>query len=249
VIGVDGCRLGWCGVALAGPGARTVVAVARTFTDLLRELGERVPASRAGTVLVDMPIGLPDGRDPRESDALARRALGPRRASIFPAPPRAVLGAHDHAEANARARAATGRGLSVQSFNLLPRIAELDDVLACDAGLAARVHESHPELCFARLRGAPCAHPKRTPAGRAERRALLERLAPGASAVLDAFLARTRRADVAADDAADAYVLALTSRLAADALEHLPPHRPRDARGLCCSILVPRLCAALTGPT
>lgn len=247
MIGVDGCRLGWCGVALGGCGA--VVAVARTFTGLLDELGASVPTSRSGPVLVDMPIGLPEGEAPRASDALARAALGPRRASIFPAPPRAVLRARDHAEANALARAATGRGLSVQSFNLLPRVAELDDLLARDPALAERVHESHPELCFARLGGAPCAHAKRTPRGRAERRALLERLAPGACDTIDAALARTRRADVAADDVADAYVLALVSRLAPRMQEHLPPDRPRDARGLRCSILAPRLGAALTDPT
>lgn len=200
-------------------------------------------APRAAEFAVDMPIGLPDGlpksADTRACDDLARRELGPRRASVFAAPPRAVLDAADHAEANARSKRVSGRGLSVQSWNLVPRIREVDAWLRRDADAAARVFECHPELAFARFFGAPMPHAKRTPAGRAERTELLESLAPGAASFVEAFLARTRRADVAADDVLDACVLAVVAALPASRRETLPNDPPVDGVGLPMRIVVP----------
>jgi predicted RNase H-like nuclease len=51
-------------------------------------------------------------------------------------------------------------GLSVQAYHLIPRIRELDALLTPD--LQARVWESHPELSFRAMTGAPIASPKRT---------------------------------------------------------------------------------------
>src|SRR5690606_994434 len=119
---------------------------------------------------VDMPIGLPDA-GVRGCDLAARARLGARRSAVFPAPSRAVIGARDHAEAIVRERAASGRGLSLQAFRLVPKVAELDGLVTPE--LQHRLVEAHPELAFARRAGAPAVHPKRTPAGRAERRALL----------------------------------------------------------------------------
>ena len=107
---------------------------------------------------------------PRRCDREARALLGPRCSTVFPAPARAAIGAADHADACARSRAAGGTGLSVQAFNLLPRIAELDRLLAADPCDA--VVEAHPELAFLRLHGGGHLPPKRTVEGRAARLAL-----------------------------------------------------------------------------
>jgi predicted RNase H-like nuclease len=117
-----------------------------------------------------MPIGLPDNA-PRACDVAARRLLGPRRSSVFPAPVRDVLLAVDYPNALVRSRAACGRGLSIQTWNLVPRILQVD--AAMTPALQDRVRETHPELCFARLGAGPLTHPKRRAAGRAERIALV----------------------------------------------------------------------------
>lgn len=125
------------------------MVVVPTFTDVLALTG--------GPVAVDMPIGLPEaGR--RACDGLARARLGPRRSSVFPVPVRSALAATSFAEVT---------GLSIQGWHLVPKIREVD---AC---WEPRVVECSPELSFAVLAGAPMAHSKRTPEGRAERLAVL----------------------------------------------------------------------------
>jgi predicted RNase H-like nuclease len=154
-------------------------------------------------VAIDMPIGLPFDDSPRLADVETRRRLGPRRSSVFPIPARAVLGARSFDEALAWSRRVTGRGLSIQAWNLVPKIAALDAVMT--AGRQDRVRETHPELAFARLAGAPMTSPKRTAAGREERIAVVGPPTPtprGAACddVLDAMaLARSAAAMVTGD--------------------------------------------------
>ena len=125
------------------------VSVVATFAEVL--------AMCDGVIAVDMPIGLPaSGR--RACDTAARVALGPRRSSVFPVPTRTALAATSFAEVT---------GLSIQAWNLVPKIREVD---AC---WVPRVIECSPELSFAVAAGAPMVHNKRTPEGRAERLAIL----------------------------------------------------------------------------
>lgn len=207
---MDGCRAGWVVVttAAAGPApvdsVRVVARIAEVVDDLRR--------GRLSAVAVDMPLGLPR-QGPRSSDALLRRRLGPRRSSVFPTPPRGVLGAGDHAEAVARSRRIEGRGISVQAFNLLGRIAELDE--ATDPSLADRLVEAHPESAFAELAGAPLDHTKRTATGRRQRLELLAEPFPVSGELLSAPLRGARP-----DDVLDAAAVAWTARrwLAGEAL-------------------------------
>jgi predicted RNase H-like nuclease len=215
--GVDACRAGWVVALAGGTGSGggafddVEVQVAATFAEVLG-LG-------AATVAVDIPIGLPDAV-PRVCDVAARRLLGPRRSSVFPAPVRAALDAHRRGwEATLCAsRAAAGTGLSRQAFHLLPKVAEVDDALeALDAGTPTRVVEAHPELAFARLAGGPLPHPKRVPEGRAHRAALLRPVVPQVDDLL-----RSRPRGCAADDLLDALALLGTAhRLRAGAADLL----------------------------
>lgn len=222
VAGIDGCRAGWV-VARRAPGAGVELRLASEVT-ALREL-----TRECAHIAIDIPIGLPDA-EPRRCDLLARSALGPRRASVFPAPPRAVLGAASYADACQRARTATGRALSRQAFNLLPKIAAVDAALGADPVWGARVHEVHPELAFACLDGGrPMAHPKRDPRGAAARRQLIERAFPGAFARGREVIARRDAAD---DDLLDALAcLWSAERIAARGALRLPEDAPRDAAG------------------
>jgi len=84
--------------------------------------------------------------------------------------------AADHAEANLRSRRQTDRGLSAQTFALMPKIRELRTVLAPEDFTPAarpRAAEVHPESSFVHLAGAPMATSKHRLAGLQERSAVL----------------------------------------------------------------------------
>lgn len=177
VIGVDGCRRGWVAVERAADGRYSAALVER-----LDDLFSRLRAGELAAMAVDMPIGLLDDQ-PRDCDVAARRILGPRRASVFPAPVRAVLEADDYEDACAISRRASGKALSKQAFNLVPKIAELDRLV--EPADQDRLVEAHPECSFARLAGSPPAHPKRTGPGRTERRRLLAGHDPGLERLME----------------------------------------------------------------
>jgi predicted RNase H-like nuclease len=168
-------------------------------------VGGRLGDGLLALVAVDMPIGLVD-RGSRRCDVEARRRLGPRRSSVFPAPVRAVLGCRDYPEALAAARAASGVGLSKQAWHLVPKIREVE-VVARRLG-PALVAEVHPELAFVALAGAPMAAPKRTAAGRQARLAALRGPFPD----IDRLLVRTPHPGAATDDLLDAAALAWSAR-------------------------------------
>src|ERR1700683_520300 len=93
VAGVDGCRAGWIAFKLDLASLTTSVEV----VDLPAWLRKRPPDLAFPGI--DIPIGLLNG--PRTCDKAARKLLGPRRSSVFPAPCRASLWANNHAEASA----------------------------------------------------------------------------------------------------------------------------------------------------
>ena len=208
VLGVDGCRAGWA-VAIANDDELLDIRVVPTFADVL--------ALEPVAIAIDMPIGLPD-TGARACDVAARRRLGPRRSSVFPAPLRPMLTATSY-----EAALAIG-GLSKQAYHLLPKIREVDALMTPDA--QATIVEAHPELCFAHLLGHPCEAPKRTLPGRAERQNVVE-------------LAMDRPPKGAAwDDVLDACALVITARrLVSGDIERLGDGA-RDARGLRCEIVV-----------
>jgi hypothetical protein len=59
-------------------------------------------------------------------------------------------------------QAVTGRAISKQTFNISPKIREVD--LLMTAALQDRVYEVHPE-CFHALNGSPLSHGKKKPEG------------------------------------------------------------------------------------
>ena len=160
VVGADGCPSGWILAARDGD-QNAELQLVPSFAEAL----SLFPS--AAVFAVDIPIGLPTS-EPRPADAEARAFLGPRRSSVFPAPPTATLDARDYAEALALARSATGKGISGQAWALMPKIRELAE-LSSDP----RVFEVHPEVSFRKLAGRPLRTSKKTWSGLEERRLLL----------------------------------------------------------------------------
>jgi predicted RNase H-like nuclease len=179
-------------------------------------------------VAVDIPIGLPE-RGWREADAAARKFLRGQASSVFSTPPRPVVEAPTYPEANRRCRELTGKGLSSQAYNFAQKILDVDRSRA-DAG--ARLYEIHPEVSFRALADAPLEAGKRTWAGHAERRTLLER----AGIVVPADLGPAGRL-AGADDVLDAAVAAWSAqRIAAGTARSLPDPPPRDREGRAVAI-------------
>lgn len=233
-VGVDGCSGGWFAVAYDSDANRPVTHDRYdSFTAVV------AAHSDAERLLVDMPIGLPtSGR--RRCDEAARELLGARASTVFFAPCRAVLDAADHTDASARNREHTGYGLSIQAWNLVPRIREVDAVLRDAPDTQSWVAESHPELCFAALADGPVEASKSTTEGRDERLDVLRTPLPGVDAVYEACLDSYDRTDVARDDVLDALVLAVSaSRPATRVPDVSDADVPRDGTGLPMEIQFP----------
>ncbi len=232
IAGVDGCKAGWIAafVDLSGAEAPFFRVVPR-WIDLLT--GSPVPH----LIAVDMPIGLPDritgsGRGPEQA---VRALLGERQSSVFSIPSRDAVHAADYGEACRLALATSEppRKVSKQGFHLFPRIREIDALLRAEPGWRERIFETHPELAFRTMQGAPLVHPKKikgvvNPAGMAERRTLL--LAAGLPAEI--VHARPPRG-AAADDALDALAALVVARhIAAGRGKPFPDPPGRDSQGL-----------------
>jgi predicted RNase H-like nuclease len=153
--GIDGCAAGWIIATMDG-----VVVVPKLRLEDFTVVG------------IDMPMGLIDG-PPRACDVAARRYLARAGSSVFPAPPRAALCCADYPSALAASRAATGRGISKQTFNIMAKVLELD--LLIDPTETDRVIEVHPECAFKTLNGDDPLPPKKTASGQGVRRQLLSK--------------------------------------------------------------------------
>jgi predicted RNase H-like nuclease len=168
-----------------------------------------------------MPIGLSDF-GPRACDVAARRRLGRAGSSVFPAPLRVVLGCADYAAACEESRRASGKALSVQTWNLVPAIRSLDDALGEPP--SDRVVEVHPELAFRALDERVDA-PKASAPGLAQRIRALVRVMD----VLDALAAAPP--GVPAVDALDACAAAWSARRLADGGGECVGDGSTDSRG------------------
>ncbi len=225
--GVDGCRAGWFYFALARSGEPDW-GIAGTITELVSG------ADDSDRVFVDIPIGLPDGPEGRHCDREARgRLRAPRASSVFPVPVRKALSAATYEEASRINREASGKGLTRQTFAILPKIGEVDSLLRRSEKARRIVREVHPEICFWALAGgSPMGHSKKKGAGFDERLALLKGFHPSVCGDFVQIRAEFRCWDLADDDILDAMAAAITASADPGALQTLPKHRTTDSGGL-----------------
>ena len=226
-IGVDGCKCGWLFVRLDGTAME--FGVATTFRELIAAAPDRA------SVFVDIPIGLRDDTPtPRSCDTTARKLLGPKRApTVFPAPIRAILLERSHSDATSKSVRLTGKGISQQAFAIIPKIREVDALIASTDRTKEIVREVHPELCFWGLNGGQAMlHRKKTIDGFAERMAVLDRILPESERIAQEIMAKYLRRDVARDDIADALVALATAAAPSESISTAPLRPERDSRGL-----------------
>jgi predicted RNase H-like nuclease len=200
-VGVDGCLAGWLAFVLENGRS----SAAGTFSSLADVVEEFAGAEAIG---VDIPIGLPEA-GPRRADLEARRLIGTRRSSVFPAPPRSAL-----------SWTRRERG-SLQSWSLLPRIREANEIDD------PKVFEVHPEVSFRAMTDAGLP-PKRKREGFELRRALL------AGAGIGLPSSKPRGADW--HDVLDGAAAAWSARRKADGTARSVPDPPEQLDGRAVAI-------------
>lgn len=226
-VGVDGCKAGWFTVCLTEDKGWQV-DVSPDISSLWNQ------CHQASVILIDVPIGLREGgTQERLCDTEARKLLGPkRRSSVFPAPCRPAIYAKSYGEACNINERMTGKRLSLETWNIIPKIREVDCLLSNDDAAKLRIREIHPELCFWALAGHPMKYSKKQREGLLERIQVLSSIYPQTPDIINDALSTYRRKEVSRDDILDALSAVVIARMGEEKLVSIPQISEFDARGL-----------------
>jgi predicted RNase H-like nuclease len=242
VVGVDGCRAGWVAVAIDKEKDSWQVNVFPDIFSLWHKYG-----FVGLIILVDIPIGLKDeGDNERLCDITARKLLGYRRAaSVFPVPCRPAVYAETYIQATRINYQLTHRRLSVQTWNIVPKIREVD-MLLIDKGIKAMhcIRETHPEICFWALASyQPMKYPKKERYGILERVNVLKKIYPYTEDIINHTMNTYKRYEVALDDIIDALAIAVTGMIGnSNNFVSIPEGCPEyDSKGLRMEIVYSRI--------
>ena len=223
--GIDGCKAGWILISFDEDPEYKIL---RTNEELKQELTE------ADLTFIDMPIGLEDEDYTRKCDELLRKKLGADYASsVFSPPIRPALHAPSYVEASMQSYEYTEKKLTIQAWNIMPKIRVLDQFLSEDAELSKKVLESHPELLFMNLNGGMIYQKKNTKKGLRHRLDLVKEHEPIAADFFREIKEEYRRNEVEEDDIVDAMVLALAAKWSPEkGIKTLPEEPEFDSAGL-----------------
>jgi predicted RNase H-like nuclease len=230
-VGVDGCRGGWISVTYAGQWV-----LCTHIQDLLLSVPK-------GNIIIDMPLGLSGGGVSRSVEQEVRPLLGRKASTLFTPPSRIALSAHTYAEACALNKQYQGSGISIQCWNIVPRIRELDELLKNNPQHRGRFYESHPELVFMFLnKRQPLYNTKKTKEGQRERLGILKQYMKNVADYFEEGLSQFPRKQVQPDDLLDALALACISG------QKLSPLAPlaQDEHGISMNLWIPealRICS------
>lgn len=227
-LGLDACKSGWFYIALSKESFDFGVV-----TKAEQLLAISSPSTR---LFIDIPIGLTNTA--RQCDIEARKRLGKRKSSVFPSPSRAALNASSYEDANQKNVAASGKKLSKQSYAIMPKIKEIDQLIQSKPLAKTIIKEVHPELCFWALnKEIPLEHYKKTTAGFQERLNILKHYDLNAEANIARAFLHSSSLGVARDDVVDAFVNALTASFPDALLRKLPETTNYDEYGIAMQML------------
>jgi predicted RNase H-like nuclease len=223
--GIDGCKAGWILVTFDEEQRYEIL---RSDDELHKSL------HHFDRIFIDMPIGLEDEKYTRECDELLRKKLGGEyAASVFSPPIRPALHAPSYVEANMQSFEYTEKKLTVQAWNITPKIKVLDRFLTETPGLKEKVLESHPELLFMNLNGGKIYQKKNTKKGLRHRLDLIKNFEKVAADFFREIKEEYRRNEVEEDDIVDSMVLALTAKKSLEkSIKTIPEAPSRDSQGL-----------------
>ena len=224
--GIDGCKLGW--ILISFDEGQEHYEVLSDQEELESVLGDY------DRIFVDMPIGLQEDEYTRTCDLELRKVLGSEySSSVFSPPIRPALYAPTYAEANLTSFEYTEKKLTLQSWNITPKIKMLDELLQKHEGWGEKVLESHPEWLFQNLNDGMIFQKKNLKKGIRHRLELLIQENEWAGEFFRVIKEEYRRADVGEDDIVDAMVLAYyANQSVARGLRTIPNDPPKDSKGL-----------------
>jgi len=204
--GIDGCKSGWILVSLQGTEAGIELNI--QLLSSLYELKELLDFSTLFTIWIDIPIGLSETEE-RICDKQLRKALGKKGASAFATPIRSAVYASSYQDASSLNFEQTGKKISIQSWNICPKIKQADEFLHLNEEFKPFFKESHPEYLFQTWRP-NYFESKKTETGFNQRLAFLETHLPCIYQV-NSFIESHKRSLFAKDDVLDALALAFAA--------------------------------------
>lgn len=208
-IGIDGCKKGWFTVVLTDEDWSTKIY--STITEVWND------NKYNGNIIIDIPIGMRNTCTfERRCDLEARKLLGPGRgSSVFPVPCRAAAYAVTYEDAHIINKDKTNRGLSKQTWGIIPKIREVDSLISMNKDAKIQIKESHPEIAFWALNNRKALlNNKKCEDGRIERMDVLMKFDKRSKEIYNSSLKKYLRKDVSKDDILDAICMAITGRLA-----------------------------------
>lgn len=231
-IGVDSCKKGWFVVAL-NVSLNWEVGIFEDFGKVVSKY------SSFDNLLIDIPIGLPT-KGNRSCDLEARRNLGRRGTSVFTVPSRKAIYSANYEEACNINLEINGKKLSKQTWNIIPKIKQLEKFLVSNTYYLNKIRESHPEICFWALSDKkPMQNSKKTPDGIVERLELMKKIFPKAEILFKHSKQKFKRSEASKDDIVDALVLAISASNLTGSLASMPETPPKDEFGIEMEIVYP----------
>jgi len=224
--GIDGCRGGW---------------ILATFTDgeeKIQVINNNdaliVAFNYYDRVLIDMPIGLEDQQYTRECDRLLRKRLGAKySSSVFSPPIRQALNTSSYQEASVTSFKQTKKKLSLQAWNITPKIIFIDALLQEKHEFKTKVLESHPELLFQELNRGIIPQKKNSKEGIQRRLELLSAEELFADDFFRIIKEKHKRSEVREDDILDSMVLAYYAKQSIKkGIKTIPLEVEYDSKGL-----------------
>ncbi|MGF1668928.1 MAG: DUF429 domain-containing protein [Balneolaceae bacterium] len=224
--GIDGCKAGWLLI--------TFEQDSEEYKMIRDDESLHAAFHEFDRILIDMPIGLEDESYTRQCDELLRKKLGPEYgSSVFNPPIRHALQSPSYVEANMQSFDYTEKKLSLQAWNITPKIRVLDRMLTDEPELREKVLESHPELLFMNLNGGMIYQNKKIKKGLRHRLDLITNHEKIAADFFRDIKEEFRRNEVEEDDIVDAMVLALTAKQSIEkGIKTLPDNPPADSKNL-----------------
>lgn len=224
ITGIDGCRGGWFLVHIEKSGASFRLIQTRQIPEETKD---------SKFVLIDIPMGISADESTRTCDKLLREKLGKNyRSSVFSPPVRAALYADSYKEACEINYERTGKKISIQSWNICPKIREVDQLFLTNESIRKLFFESHPELLFKQMNGGQdLPEKKKTKAGQQLRLEILKHHYPESENLLKEARSQFLKKDVQTDDILDALALAVYGfRFGAN--NTLPENPAKDEMGI-----------------
>ena len=201
-LGIDGCRYGWICAQLKNE------AISLTLFGHINEV-KKVDSQR---IFIDIPIGLSDQFNTRTIDFELRKLLSKKRkSSVFTPPIREALEAPTYQLGNQINKSISGKGISIQAWNIGHKIKEVNQFLSQNRFYQKKMSESHPELCFELLNNGPLNHSKKTLSGMEERIKIINKYINISFQEIRDFGKECKSDKAKLDDIIDAIVLSLSA--------------------------------------